>query len=230
MSWHGCPLNGQKLPCNPRLHLDKPLVMRRPVIHRRTITNDRARRICTQPLPPQSASQSGRGVQCCGGDPAGYPGTRLRIFGILPSKNTGLRVDPSRASGPFSRGADASRRLSQSLYAAMGRAYFRDSVLGAPCRRWTVSSVRYQLYSSRMPGTVVSGIEALHVPLPWRRFLRGWFTSFRPASARTFRVFIQGGEQSTPCKGRHLTNTRRAAQLKVLCCNRSIDGWTNGCF
>src|SRR5262245_5992383 len=78
-------------------------------------------------------------------------------------------------------------------------------MLGAANRRRAVPGVRRELCAPRMPGSLVSAIGSLHVPVPRRRVLPRWFTRVRTAGARALRISDQNRAR------RHRDSRRRAA-------------------
>jgi hypothetical protein len=67
----------------------------------------------------------------------------------------------------------------------------RYRVLGSKCRRSKVSGLRYQLRAPWMSRSLVPTIEPLHVSLPRRRLLPGWFAGFWTSRARLVSVPLQ---------------------------------------
>jgi len=62
------------------------------------------------------------------------------------------------------------------------------TLLGAASRRRKIPGVRYKLRAPGMPRPLVSAVRLIHVPVPWRRLLRGWLARLRASRARTVRV------------------------------------------
>src|SRR5579862_490302 len=103
-----------------------------------------------------------------------------------------LPVDFARQARSVSRGADAFRRIRESLCAPTGWRDGEDSMLGAACERGKFSGVCHQLRAPWMPGALVSAVGAVYVSLPWRRLLCRWRAGFRASGARALSISVQG--------------------------------------
>src|SRR5246127_5281943 len=65
-------------------------------------------------------------------------------------------------------------------------------MLGSPYRRRAVPGFCYQLCAPWLPGTLVSAVRTVHVPLPRWSVLSRRFARFGPAGTRAVRVSVQG--------------------------------------
>src|SRR5580692_5339184 len=107
-------------------------------------------------------------------------------------------------TGAVSTGTDAPGELSKSSRNCDRRRHGEDPVLGSQHRWPKTAGLRDQLCPPWLPGSLVSAIWTVHVPVSWRRLLCRRRACFRPAGARSVRIFLQSGaRKSVNPGGRH---------------------------
>ena len=95
-------------------------------------------------------------------------------------------------TGTVSRGSDPARHLSKSRCQSLGRPNRGYSLLGQKRGRTEFPGLCDQLRAPGMSGALVPAVEPLHVSVPRRRLLSGWFARRRTSAARTVPVPLQG--------------------------------------